>query len=85
MPRLEVNRELLMGFHGISIGSLLIIFLIAILLFGTKRLRIMAEDLGAALRNFNKALRAPEEGEAKKSQAENPKQDSQQSSKDFNI
>ena len=59
-----------MGFHGISIGSLLIIFLIAILLFGTKRLREMAEDLGVAIRNFNKALRSEDTSASKKSKNE---------------
>jgi len=62
-----------MGLHGISIGSLLIIVLIAILLFGTKRLRVMAEDLGVALRNFNKALHAKEEAAAKEAELEDPK------------
>jgi TatA/E family protein of Tat protein translocase len=50
-----------MGFHGISLGSLIVIGLIAVLLFGPKRLRRMAEDLGIALRNFNKALHLQED------------------------
>lgn len=45
-----------MGFGGMSFGSLLLIFLIILVLFGTKRLRSMGEDLGAALRNFKKGL-----------------------------
>jgi sec-independent protein translocase protein TatA len=64
-----------MGFHGISIGSLIIIFLIAILLFGTKRLRVMAEDLGIALRNFNKALHAREDTSTRDTKFEDPKND----------
>ena len=35
-----------MGFSGISPMSLLLIFLIIILLFGTKKLRNIGEDLG---------------------------------------
>lgn len=35
---------------------LLIILLIVVLLFGTKRLRTIGEDLGAALRSFRKGL-----------------------------
>lgn len=50
-----------MGFGGISIGSLLVIFLIVILLFGTKRLRTIGEDLGAALKSFQKGLKETEE------------------------
>jgi sec-independent protein translocase protein TatA len=45
-----------MGFHGFSFGSLLIILIIAVLLFGTKRIRNIGEDLGAALKSFRKGL-----------------------------
>ena len=45
-----------MGIGGISMGSLLLIFLIVILLFGTKKLRDIGEDLGAAVRSFKKGL-----------------------------
>lgn len=45
-----------MGFHGFSLGSLLLILIIAILVFGTKRLRTLGEDLGAALKSFRKGL-----------------------------
>jgi len=41
-----------MGLSGIGPGSLLIILLILILLFGTKKLRNLGSDLGAALRSF---------------------------------
>ncbi|MDQ8039181.1 MAG: twin-arginine translocase TatA/TatE family subunit [Rickettsiella sp.] len=47
-----------MVLYGISGGSLLIIFLIAIVLFGFKRLRAMVKDLGVALQNFSKTLRS---------------------------
>lgn len=50
-----------MGLGGISFGSLLLIFLIIMVLFGTKRLRNMSEDLGQAVRNFRKGLQDPEE------------------------
>ncbi len=45
-----------MGLGGISIGSLIVILLIVILLFGTKRLRNIGEDLGTALKSFRKGL-----------------------------
>jgi len=41
---------------GVSIGSLLLIFLIVVLLFGTKKLRDIGEDLGHAVRSFRKGL-----------------------------
>ncbi|WP_293672797.1 twin-arginine translocase TatA/TatE family subunit, partial [Thiolapillus sp.] len=37
-----------MGFGGISIWQLLIVLVIVLLLFGTKRLRNMGSDLGTA-------------------------------------
>ena len=46
-----------MGLGGVSLGSLILIFLIVVLLFGTKRLRSMGEDLGAALKSFRKGLK----------------------------
>jgi sec-independent protein translocase protein TatA len=46
-----------MGFGGMSPGSLLLIFLICALLFGTKRLRGIGEDLGKALKGFKTGLK----------------------------
>ncbi len=53
-----------MGMGGISVWQLLIILLIVVLLFGTKKLRNMGGDLGSALRNFKKAVKEGEEPEA---------------------
>ncbi|MBK1672906.1 twin-arginine translocase TatA/TatE family subunit [Ectothiorhodospira shaposhnikovii] len=50
-----------MGFGGISIWQLLIILVIVVLLFGTKKLRNMGGDLGSAIKNFRQSVR---EGEA---------------------
>ena len=41
---------------GISIWQLLIIAVIVILLFGTKKLRGMGGDLGSAVKDFKKAM-----------------------------
>jgi len=46
-----------MGFSGIGPGSLILILIIVVLLFGTKRLRSMGSDLGGALKNFKKAVK----------------------------
>lgn len=48
-------------FKGISLGSLLLIFLIVIFLFGTKRLREIGSDLGVAIKSFRKGLQEEEE------------------------
>lgn len=50
-----------MGFSGIGPGSLILILIIVVLLFGTKRLRSMGSDLGGALKNFKKAVKEGEE------------------------
>ena len=41
---------------GISIWSLLQIFAIVLLLFGTKKLRNIGGDLGSAIKNFKKSV-----------------------------
>lgn len=45
-----------MGFGGISIWQLLIILVIVLLLFGTKRLKNIGSDLGGAVKGFKKAV-----------------------------
>jgi len=41
---------------GISVWQLLIILLIVIMLFGTKRLRGLGSDLGSAIAGFRKSV-----------------------------
>lgn len=41
---------------GFSIGHLLVLALVVILVFGTKRLRDVGNDLGAAIKSFRGAL-----------------------------
>ena len=57
---------------GISIWQLLIILVIVMLLFGTKKLRNMGNDLGGAIKSFRKAVK---EGEDKESSEEKEKLD----------
>ena len=45
-----------MGIGGISIWQLLIILVIVLLLFGTKRLKTLGGDLGGAIKGFKKAM-----------------------------
>ena len=42
---------------GISIWQLTIILLIVLLLFGSKRLRMLGEDLGSAIRGYRRAAK----------------------------
>jgi sec-independent protein translocase protein TatA len=41
---------------GISIWQLLILLLIVVMLFGTKRLRSLGSDLGGAIGGFRKSM-----------------------------
>ena len=45
-----------MGLGGISIWQLLIILIIVIMLFGTKRLRGLGSDLGEAIKGFRSSV-----------------------------
>lgn len=49
-----------MGIGGISIWQLLIVLAIVIMLFGTKRLRNIGGDLGAAIKGFKKSVQDDE-------------------------
>lgn len=50
-----------MGFGGISIWQLLIVLVIIILLFGTKKLRSLGGDLGSAIKSFKQSVREGED------------------------
>ncbi|WP_456375080.1 Sec-independent protein translocase subunit TatA [Thiolapillus sp.] len=65
-----------MGLGGISIWQLLIILVIVLLLFGTKRLRNMGSDLGTAFKGFKKAVSDGEKEADEKKLADANKQDS---------
>ena len=51
---------------GISPGQLIIILIIVLLLFGTKRLRNIGSDLGGALKGFKKAMSDDDKDAAEK-------------------
>lgn len=52
-----------MGVGGIGIWQLLIILLIVVLLFGTKRLKSIGSDLGNAVKGFRSAMTDADKGE----------------------
>jgi len=43
-------------FGGISVWQLLILLVVVILIFGTKKLRTLGGDLGGAVKGFKKAM-----------------------------
>jgi len=55
-----------MGLGGISMWQLLILLLIVVLVFGTKRLRNMGSDLGAAVKGFRKGMEEEKGGSEEK-------------------
>jgi sec-independent protein translocase protein TatA len=62
-----------MGISGISIWQLLIILMIVVVLFGTKRLRDIGTDLGNAIKGFRGAMRDGEQAaEAENKSLEGP-------------
>ena len=67
-----------MGLGGIGIPSLILILVIVILLFGTKRLRGMGSDLGSALKNFKKSVK---DGTSSKDEADSEDKVEDQSAK----
>ena len=52
---------------GISIWQLLIIVVIVVLLFGTKKLSSLGSDLGASIKGFKKAMGDDEDKDKQKS------------------
>jgi sec-independent protein translocase protein TatA len=59
---------------GISIWQLLIILLIVVVLFGTKKLRSIGSDLGSAIKNFRQAVKEGEESTATTGEVEEREQ-----------
>ncbi len=52
-----------MGLGGISLWQLLIILVIVVVIFGTKRLGSIGSDLGGAVKGFRKAMNDAENEE----------------------
>ena len=52
-----------MGASGISIWQLLIVLLIVVLVFGTRRLKNLGGDLGGAIKSFRKGMTEAEKAE----------------------
>ena len=50
-----------MGVGGIGLWQLLIILIIVLMVFGTKKLRNMGGDLGSAIKGFKKAVTEKDE------------------------
>jgi len=70
-----------MGLGGISLWQLLIVLLIVVVLFGTKRIRSIGTDLGGALKGFRSAMSdAESETDDEKKKLDEPDADFSESS-----
>jgi len=45
-----------MGLQGISFGSLVLIAFIVVMIFGTKKVRTLGEDLGEVIKGLRKSI-----------------------------
>ncbi|MEJ8567819.1 Sec-independent protein translocase subunit TatA [Elongatibacter sediminis] len=59
-----------MGLGGISMWQLVVLLLIVVLVFGTKRLRNMGSDLGAAVKGFRKGMNEEKDADAERLEAD---------------
>jgi sec-independent protein translocase protein TatA len=57
---------------GISVTKLLIVLAIIIVIFGTKRLKNVGGDLGAAIKSFRSSIRDEEEKDTAKTDDDKP-------------
>lgn len=64
---------------GISIWQLLILLVIVVMVFGTKRLRGVGGDLGNALKDFRSAMKQGEKDEQGKAKADDAQAQSTES------
>ena len=59
-----------MGLGGISVWQLLIVLVIVVLIFGTKKLKNMGGDIGGAVKNFKSAMSSEEKAKEAEAEAE---------------
>ncbi|HTP99064.1 MAG TPA: Sec-independent protein translocase subunit TatA [Casimicrobiaceae bacterium] len=59
---------------GLSIWHWLIVLLVVVLIFGTKKLRNIGQDLGGAVKGFKEGMKGAEESDAAPEPAPPPSQ-----------
>ena len=72
-----------MGVGGISIWQLLIVLVIVLLLFGTKKLRNMGGDLGGAIKGFRSSMKEVKNSDDDSEDPETPDQQAEASQDDL--
>ena len=74
-----------MGLGGISLWQLLIILVIVVVIFGTKRLGSIGKDLGGAVKGFRKAMSDVEKADDQAQLDEPDAEFSEASNEDLNV
>ena len=74
-----------MGVGGISIWQLLIVLVIVLLLFGTKKLRNMGGDLGGAIKGFRSSMKEVKDGDSDNDDPETADQQAETSQDDLSA
>jgi len=59
---------------GLSIWHWLIVLLVVVLIFGTKKLRNIGQDLGGAVKGFKEGMKGAEDAAGAAKEAEGPAQ-----------
>jgi sec-independent protein translocase protein TatA len=59
---------------GLSIWHWLIVLLVVVLIFGTKKLRNIGQDLGGAVKGFKEGMKTPEDAAAAPAEPAQPSQ-----------
>lgn len=54
--RIYYKLDMEMGLGGVSLWQLLIVLVIVILLFGTKKIKSLGSDLGSAIKGFKNSV-----------------------------
>ena len=68
-----------MGLGGINIWQLLIILLIVVVIFGTKKLKTLGGDLGGAVKSFRGAINEAEKAQLEAERGEDEPAEAKQS------
>ena len=63
---------------GLSIWHWLIVLVVVVLIFGTKKLRNIGQDLGGAVKGFKDGMKVPEDPNAASTEAPNAQATAQQ-------
>lgn len=63
-----------MGLGGLSLGHILVVLLVVVLVFGTKKLGTIGADLGEAIKGFRKAMASNDDAVEPQSHTGSPNQ-----------